>query len=60
MSGFRLADAGAIDGDTVQGHIFDRQTDHIAPASLAVDGQIEHGQVVGKSLIVIQRVEQYQ
>jgi hypothetical protein len=55
-----LADAGAIDGDTVQGHIFDRQTDHIAPASLAVDGQIEHGQVVGKSLIVIQRVEQYQ
>ena len=38
MSGFPLADRGAIDGHAVRGHTFDLQADHIAAAQLAVDG----------------------
>jgi hypothetical protein len=38
MSGFPLADHGAIDGHAMWGHIFNLQADHIAAAQLAVDG----------------------
>jgi len=50
MSGFSLADHGAIDGHTMWGDIFNLQADHIAAAQLAVDGQIEHGQISGALL----------
>jgi hypothetical protein len=32
MSGFSLPDGGTIDGDTVWGHIFNLQADHVATA----------------------------
>jgi hypothetical protein len=50
MSGFALADHGAIDGDTMRGQIFDLQADHMAAAQLAVDVWIEHGQIPGARL----------
>jgi hypothetical protein len=34
MSGFALADRGAIDGRTTRGRIFDLQADHMAAAQL--------------------------
>ena len=37
MSGFALADHGAIDGHAMRGYIFDLQADHMAAAQLAVD-----------------------
>ena len=50
MSGFSLPHGGAIDGHTMRGHIFNLQADHIAAGQLAVDGQIEHGQIAGALL----------
>jgi hypothetical protein len=37
MSGFPLADRGAIDGHAVRRHIFDLQADHIAAAQLRLN-----------------------
>ena len=45
VSGFALADHGAIDGHAMRGHIFDLQADHMAAELLAFDGSIRHGQM---------------
>src|SRR5215469_17005048 len=45
MSGFALADHGAIDGHAMRNHISDLQGDHMAATQLAVDGSIEHSQI---------------
>jgi hypothetical protein len=43
MSGFLLTDSGAINSDSMPGHILDLEAEDIAASELAVDGEIEHG-----------------
>ena len=45
MSGFPLADGRAGDGKPVRGDILDLQTEEIAASELAVDCEVEHGEV---------------
>jgi hypothetical protein len=44
-SGFPLPDAAASDRYAVRGDILDLDADHITAAELAVDRQVEHGEV---------------
>src|ERR1700726_1825272 len=45
-----LPDGGAIDGVSMGRDVVDLESHDIAPAQLAVDGEIEHRQVSGASL----------
>ena len=45
-----LPDGGAIDGVSMGRDVVDLESHDIAPAQLAVDGEIEHRQVSGSSL----------
>jgi hypothetical protein len=45
LSRFLLSDPSPINGATMWGNIFDLESDNIATAQLAVDGQIEHRQI---------------
>jgi hypothetical protein len=45
LSRFLLSDRCSINGTSMWGNIFDLESDDIAAAQLAVDGQIEHRQI---------------
>ena len=49
-AGFLLPYRCAVDGISVRCNVFDLEGDDIAAAQLAVDGEIEHGEVAGSSL----------
>jgi hypothetical protein len=49
-AGLALADGGAVDGVAVGRHVIDAQRHEIAAAQLAVDGEVEQGQVSGTPL----------
>jgi hypothetical protein len=42
MSGFLLADTGAVHGEPVRSNVLDLQSDKVAPAQLGVDRKVEH------------------
>ena len=45
MSGFPLSDAGTSDGGAMRGNVLDLDADDVAAAELAIDSEIEHGEV---------------
>ena len=49
-AGLSLPDGGAIDGVSIRRNVVDLESHDIAPAQLAVDGEIEYRQVTGASL----------
>jgi hypothetical protein len=45
MSGFPLSDTGTSDGSAMRGNIFNLDADDVAATELAIDSEIEHGEV---------------
>lgn len=50
MSGFAPTHGCAINCEAVRSNVFDLQTNHIAASELAIDSEIEHGEVAPSPL----------